>query len=323
MNNDTRTLVQMDHISKSFNTVQVLNDVHFDLRAGEIHALMGENGAGKSTLMKILTGIYQADHGQVLIDGEMQIIKTTSDAQKIGIAMIHQELNLLPEMSVTENFFLGHEIVRHGVLQKEQMREIVIRKLSELQVNFSPDALIKDLSIGQQQLVEIARALSIDAKIIIMDEPTAALTEPEIQRLFGIIRNLSNNGVGLVYVSHRMEEIFQICDRVTILRDGTSIATKDICDTNFDEVVSMMVGRELIERFPERHKNIGSTKLQVKELTDGDKLHNITFDVRAGEILAFAGLIGSGRTEIANTLFGLAPHAQGQIYNKGQAVHIK
>ena len=323
MNNDTRTLVQMDHISKSFNTVQVLNDVHFDLRAGEIHALMGENGAGKSTLMKILTGIYQADHGQVLIDGEMQIIKTTSDAQKIGIAMIHQELNLLPEMSVTENFFLGHEIVRHGVLQKKQMREIVIRKLSELQVNFSPDALIKDLSIGQQQLVEIARALSIDAKIIIMDEPTAALTEPEIQRLFGIIRNLSNNGVGLVYVSHRMEEIFQICDRVTILRDGTSIATKDICDTNFDEVVSMMVGRELIERFPERHKNIGSTKLQVKELTDGDKLHNITFDVRAGEILAFAGLIGSGRTEIANTLFGLAPHAQGQIYINGQAIHIK
>ena len=323
MNNAPRLLVEMRHIGKSFGAVQVLDGVEFDLRAGEIHALMGENGAGKSTLMKILTGIYQADHGQVLIEDTPRTIKTPVDAQKLGIAMIHQELNLLPEMSVTENFFLGREIVRHGVLQKRQMREIVVQKLDELQANFSPDSLIKNLSVGQQQLVEIARALSIDAKIIIMDEPTAALTEPEIQRLFGIIRKLADNGVGLVYVSHRMEEIFQICDRVTVLRDGISVATQAIAETDFDEVVRMMVGRELTERFPERHSSIGEVKLQVRALSDGHKLHDIHFDVHAGEILAFAGLIGSGRTEIANALFGLSPQSRGEIRIKGQTVHIK
>lgn len=323
MNNTPRLLVEMRQIGKSFGAVQVLDGVAFDLRAGEIHALMGENGAGKSTLMKILTGIYQADHGQVLIEDTQQAIKTPVDAQKLGIAMIHQELNLLPEMSVAENFFLGREIVHHGVLQKRQMHEIVAQKLSELQANFSPDTLIKNLSVGQQQLVEIARALSIDAKIIIMDEPTAALTEPEIQRLFGIIRKLSANGVGLVYVSHRMEEIFQICDRVTVLRDGISVATKAIAETDFDEVVRMMVGRELTERFPERHSSIGEVKLQVRALSDGHKLHDIHFDVHAGEILAFAGLIGSGRTEIANALFGLSPQSSGDIRINGQAVHIK
>lgn len=323
MNHIPHLLVEMKQIGKSFGPVQVLDGVQFDLRAGEIHALMGENGAGKSTLMKILTGIYQADQGEVLIEGKAQIIKTPVDAQKLGIAIIHQELNLLPEMTVAANFFLGREIVKNGVLQKKQMRDIVAEKLDTLQANFTPETLVKSLSVGQQQLVEIARALSIDAKVIIMDEPTAALTEPEIQRLFGIIRQLADKGVGLVYVSHRMEEIFQICDRITILRDGISAGTKAIAETNFDEVVSMMVGRELTERFPERYSDIGDIKIQVKNLSDGERLNDISFDVRAGEILAFSGLIGSGRTEIANALFGLSPKAKGEILINGKPVQIR
>ncbi|OSI20803.1 sugar ABC transporter ATP-binding protein [Neisseria dumasiana] len=321
--NQPKLLVEMRQINKSFGPVQVLRGVDFDLRAGEVHALMGENGAGKSTLMKILTGIYQAEEGRVLIDDREETIKTPVDAQKLGIAIIHQELNLLPEMTVAENFFLGREIVKHGVLQKQQMAKIVTEQLAALQANFGPDTLIKELSVGQQQLVEIARALSIDAKVIIMDEPTAALTEPEIQRLFGIVRQLAEKGVGLVYVSHRMEEIFQICQRITVLRDGISVGTKAIADTHFDDVVSMMVGRELNERFPERNSNIGEVKLAVSNLSDGLNVSGVSFEVRAGEILAFAGLIGSGRTEIANTLFGLSPLAEGEIKINGKPVQIK
>lgn len=321
--NQPRLLVEMRQINKSFGPVQVLRGVDFDLRTGEVHALMGENGAGKSTLMKILTGIYQAEEGRVSIDGREETIKTPVDAQKLGIAIIHQELNLLPEMTVAENFFLGREIVKHGVLQKQEMAKIVTEQLAELQANFGPDTLIKELSVGQQQLVEIARALSIDAKVIIMDEPTAALTEPEIQRLFVIVRQLAEKGVGLVYVSHRMEEIFQICQRITVLRDGISVGTKEIGDTHFDDVVRMMVGRELNERFPERDSRIGEVKLQVSNLSDGLNISGISFEVRAGEILAFAGLIGSGRTEIANTLFGLSPLTEGEIKINGQPVQIK
>ncbi|MDO1509184.1 MULTISPECIES: sugar ABC transporter ATP-binding protein [unclassified Neisseria] len=323
MTTQPRLLVEMRQINKSFGPVQVLRGIDFDLHAGEVHALMGENGAGKSTLMKILTGIYQAEQGQVLIDGQPQAIKTPVDAQKLGIAIIHQELNLLPEMTVAENFFLGREIVKHGILQKQQMNQIVATHLSALQANFSPDTLIKNLSVGQQQLVEIARALSADAKVIIMDEPTAALTEPEIQRLFALVNQLAEKGVGLVYVSHRLEEIFQICHRITVLRDGISAGTKAVADTNFNEIVSMMVGRELNERFPERDSNIGEVKLQVSNLSDGLKVHDVSFDVRAGEVLALAGLIGSGRTEIANLLFGLSHCTQGEIRINGEKVNIK
>ncbi|WP_289623047.1 sugar ABC transporter ATP-binding protein [Neisseria montereyensis] len=323
MTTEPRLLVEMRQINKAFGPVQVLSGVDFNLRAGEVHALMGENGAGKSTLMKILTGIYQADSGSVRIEGREEIIKTPVDAQKLGIAIIHQELNLLPEMTVAENFFLGREIVRYGILQKQEMKRIVAEQLAALQANFGPDTLVKSLSVGQQQLVEIARALSVHAKIIIMDEPTAALTEPEIQQLFAIVRQLAEQGVGLVYVSHRMEEIFQICQRITVLRDGVSVGTKDIADTHFDDVVSMMVGRALDERFPERDSRIGEVKFQVSGLSDGHTVRDISFDIRAGEILAFAGLIGSGRTEIANALFGLSPITAGTVSINGKAVRIK
>ncbi len=318
-----KSLVTMKGIRKSFGPVKVLGGIDFDLRFGEVHALMGENGAGKSTLMKILTGIYQADQGTILLEGREQIIKTPADAQKLGIVIIHQELNLLPEMTVADNFFLGRELVKGGVLQRREMRRVVEEQLAALQANFGADTLVRDLSVGQQQLVEIARALSVDAKVIIMDEPTAALTDPEIQRLFDIVRRLAAKGVGLVYVSHRMEEIFQLCDRVTVLRDGVSVGTKNIAETGFDDVVRMMVGRELTERFPERNRKIGEVKLKVAGLSDGRKIRDVSFEIRSGEILAFAGLIGSGRTEIADALFGLSPRKSGDISINGQAVAIK
>lgn len=317
------TLVEMRDINISFGPVQVLGGVDFDIRAGEVHALMGENGAGKSTLMKILTGIYQADSGSLKINGQTVDIKSPKDAQQHGIAIIHQELNLLPEMTVAENFFLGREKTQNGILQKTAMRDEAARHLQALQANFSADDYVKNLSVGQQQLVEIARALSSDAKVLIMDEPTAALTEPEIQRLFVLVRELAAKGVGLVYVSHRMEEIFQICQRITVLRDGVSVGTQNVAEIGFDDVVRMMVGRELTERFPERDVSVGEVKLSVNGLCDGDKVRDVSFEVRAGEVLAFAGLIGSGRTEIANALFGLSPKNSGNIRLNGQSLNIR
>lgn len=318
-----RTLAAMRGIRKAFGPVQVLDGVDFDIRAGEVHALMGENGAGKSTLMKILTGIYRADAGEILLNGQAVTLQRPSDAQQHGIAIIHQELNLLPEMTVAENFFLGRETVRGGLLCQAQMNRETERHLARLNANFSAQTLVKNLSVGQQQLVEIARALSTDARIIIMDEPTAALTEPEIQKLFDLVRALVAQGVGLVYVSHRMEEIFQICQRITVLRDGVSVGTKAIAHTDFNEVVRLMVGRELTERFPPRHAQIGDIKLQVEGLSDGQRIRDVSFDIRSGEILAFAGLIGSGRTETAEALFGLGKNVSGCIRINGQAVRIR
>lgn len=318
-----RTLAAMRGIRKAFGPVQVLNGVDFDIRAGEVHALMGENGAGKSTLMKILTGIYRADAGEIELDGTPAVINRPTDAQQHGIAIIHQELNLLPEMTVAENFFLGRETVRGGVLRQAEMNRETERHLARLNANFSAQTLVKNLSVGQQQLVEIARALSTDARIIIMDEPTAALTEPEIQKLFDLVRALAAQGVGLVYVSHRMEEIFQICQRITVLRDGASVGTKDIAHTDFNEVVRLMVGRELTERFPPRHAQIGDIKLQVEGLGDGQRIRDVSFDIRSGEILAFAGLIGSGRTETAEALFGLSRKVSGCIRINGREVRIR
>lgn len=320
---ETRILADMRGVNISFGPVQVLKGVDFNIRAGEVHALMGENGAGKSTLMKILTGIYRADSGTLAIEGQTADIKSPADAQKLGIAIMHQELNLLPEMTVAENFFLGREITKNGMLQKAAMRAETERHLKALQANFSPDDYVKNLSVGQQQLVEIARALSTDAKVLIMDEPTAALTEPEIQRLFELVRGLAAKGVGLVYVSHRMEEIFQICDRITVLRDGVSVGTENVAETDFNRIVQMMVGRELTERFPKRDCPIGEVKLAVENLSDGLKVENVSFDIRAGEVLAFAGLIGSGRTETANALFGLSPRASGQVRLNGETLNIR
>ncbi|BAM48086.1 sugar ABC transporter ATP-binding protein [Amphibacillus xylanus] len=318
-------IINMTGIDKSFSTNQVLKGVNFSVEKGETHALMGENGAGKSTLMKILSGIYQRDAGIVEVKGKQVKYQHPSDAEADGIAVIHQELNILPELTIAENLFLGKELTKSkfGWLNNKEMNRIAKERLEELGLNLSPTVLAKDLSVGRQQLVEIAKALMTNADVIIMDEPTAALTDREIDTLFEVIERLKRKGVSFIYISHRMEEIFAICDRITVLRDGASIGTKVIKETNFDEIVSMMVGRELGDRFPSSDKKIGDVKLQVSNLTREGEFEDVSFDVKAGEILGISGLMGAGRSEVVETIFGYRRQDKGSIYLDGQKVSIK
>lgn len=317
-------LIRLENISKSFGPVSVLRHVSFELRKGEIHALMGENGAGKSTLMKILAGLYHADSGCIYVDGHAVTIRNTRDAGKQGIAIIHQELNLIRELNVAENLFLGREKTGlGGVLKRHQMRELSRQYLQALHCDIDPEIEVSSLSIGQQQMVEIARALSLNARVLIMDEPTAALTDREIEALFKVIRALKDKGVGVIYVSHRMEEIFALCDRISVLRDGEFVGVQAIADTSFDQVVQQMVGRELTERFPVRNVQIGEERLRLENLCDGKRLKGINLSVRAGEIVALAGLMGAGRTEVAHALFGLSPFSEGRIILDGKEIHPK
>ena len=316
-------MIQMSGISKSFSGNQVLNDVSFELANGEIHALMGENGAGKSTLMKILSGIHHKDSGHIHVDGEEQTFKTIKDSERCGIHVIHQELNILPDLSVAENLFLGKELTYgFGIMKRAEMRRQAHDLLCKLGLDIDPKTRAGDLSVGKQQLVEIAKAIASDAKYIVMDEPTAALTDREIQTLFETVRELKNKGISFVYISHRMEEIFAICDRITILRDGQYAGVRDIPKTSFDEIVAMMVGRELGERFPERQHCIGDTKLSVDNLCANHVFENVSFELRKGEVLVLAGLMGAGRTEVAQTLFGARKANSGSITIDGQAVKI-
>ncbi len=316
-------MIQMNGISKSFSGNQVLNDVSFELANGEIHALMGENGAGKSTLMKILSGIHHKDSGHIRVDGEEHTFKTIKDSERCGIHVIHQELNILPDLSVAENLFLGKELTYgFGIMKRAEMRRQAHDLLCKLGLDIDPKTRAGDLSVGKQQLVEIAKAIASDAKYIVMDEPTAALTDREIQTLFETVRELKNKGISFVYISHRMEEIFAICDRITILRDGQYAGVRDIPKTSFDEIVAMMVGRELGERFPERQHCIGDTKLSVNNLCANHVFENVSFELRKGEVLVLAGLMGAGRTEVAQTLFGARKANSGSIAIDGQAVKI-
>ena len=316
-------MIQMSGISKSFSGNQVLNDVSFELANGEIHALMGENGAGKSTLMKILSGIHHKDSGHIRVDGEEHTFKTIKDSERCGIHVIHQELNILPDLSVAENLFLGKELTYgFGIMKRAEMRRQAHDLLCKLGLDIDPKTRAGDLSVGKQQLVEIAKAIASDAKYIVMDEPTAALTDREIQTLFETVRELKNKGISFVYISHRMEEIFAICDRITILRDGQYAGVRDIPKTSFDEIVAMMVGRELGERFPERQHCIGDTKLSVDNLCANHVFENVSFELRKGEVLVLAGLMGAGRTEVAQTLFGARKANSGSIAIDGQAVKI-
>ena len=316
-------MINMTGICKSFSGNQVLNGVSFELGNGEIHALMGENGAGKSTLMKILSGIHQKDSGNISVDGEEKTFKTIRDSEHCGIHVIHQELNILPDLSVTENLFLGKELTYgFGILKQGEMRRQAHDLLCKLGLDIDPKTRAGDLSVGKQQLVEIAKAIASDAKYIVMDEPTAALTDREIQTLFTTVRELKAKGISFVYISHRMEEIFAICDRITILRDGEYVGVRDIPATSFDEIVAMMVGRELGERFPERQANIGDIKLAVNNLCAQHAFDNVSFELRKGEVLVLAGLMGAGRTEVAQTLFGYRKANSGNINIDGKAVGI-
>jgi ribose transport system ATP-binding protein len=314
----------MKGISKSFGAVRVLDGVDFTVAGGEIHALVGENGAGKSTLMKILSGAYTPDGGSILIDGKPVSIRSTGEAEAAGIAIIHQELNMIPQLTVIDNLFLGREPSVFGVIQRARMRGEAQSSLSKVgagQIDMNRTA--ESLSIGRQQLVEIAKALSLDARVLIMDEPTASLTEREIDTLFAIMKDLKSRGVGIVYVSHRMEEIFKICDKVSVLRDGHFVGERAVAETGFEEVVKMMVGRELKERFPKREVSLGSVRLKVDDLSDDGHIKHIHFEVRSGEVLGVAGLIGAGRSEILNTIFGVNRRTAGQVLLDGKPLSIK
>jgi ribose transport system ATP-binding protein len=317
-------LLSMEGISKSFSGVSVLEKVQFSLRQGEVHALMGENGAGKSTLMKILSGIYSKDAGAIRINEIEAIVASPKVAQQLGIAIIHQELNMIPYLSVEENMFLGREfkVGRTGFVNWPRMRSEASKYLQQLGMDLNPDTPVGELSVGQQQMVEIAKALSMHAQILVLDEPTAALTKREIEKLFQVIEALKEQGVGMIYISHRMEEIFQISDRITVLRDGRYIGTRNTPETSLDELVKMMVGREIKERFPKVEAQNGEERLRVEGLSQPGKLRDINFSVAAGEILGIAGLMGAGRTELAKALFGVCAYT-GTISVDGKQVCIK
>lgn len=316
--------ITMENIHKAFGTNQVLTGVDFDLLDGEVHALMGENGAGKSTMMNVLTGLHARDNGKITIDGKETYFKNPKEAEQSGVTFIHQELNIWPDMTVLENLFIGKERKNtFGFLKTAEMKALANKQFDRLSVSIPLDKEAGSCSVGEQQMIEIAKALMTEAKVIIMDEPTAALTEREISKLFDVISSLKKEGVSIVYISHRMEEIFSICDRITVMRDGKTVDTKAIPATNFDEVVRKMVGRELTDRFPTRNQSLGETVLEVKGLTKRGYFEDINFSVRAGEIVGVSGLMGAGRTEIMRTIFGLDPSDSGEIWLNGKKVDIK
>lgn len=315
--------IEMRGIDKSFGSNQVLKQAGFTLESGEVHALMGENGAGKSTLMKILTGVYTKDAGTVLVDGKEVNYKNPQEAEKAGIVFIYQELNVMFDLTVEENLFMGKEIHgKFGICDKKAMQKKAQEALNTLGVNISPKTVMSELSVGQQQMVEICKALMADAKVIIMDEPTAALTQSETVALFKVIESLRKKGVSMVYISHRMEEIFELCDRITVLRDGSYIGVKNIPETNMNEIVKMMIGREIGERYPSRDVKIGKEVLKVKGLTRKGTFHDVSFSVRAGEVLGVSGLMGAGRTEIMQAIFGNLSYESGTIEIDGKEVKI-
>ena len=316
--------IEMRGIDKSFGGNAVLKNAGFLLDDGEVHALMGENGAGKSTLMKILTGVYTKDAGQVIVDGKEVCYNNPQEAEKAGIVFIHQELNVLFDLTVEENMFLGKEIKKvFGICDRKAMRKRVQEILDMLGVDIDPTQRMDELSIGQQQMIEIAKALMVDAKVLIMDEPTAALTQSETEVLFKVVNSLRQKGVSIVYISHRMEEIFELCDRITILRDGTYIDTKRIADIDMNDIVKMMIGREIGERYPVRNSKIGDVAFEVKNLNCPGAFENVSFEVRAGEVLGVSGLMGAGRTEIMQAIFGNMPNVTGQLFLDGKEIKNK
>lgn len=319
-------LVVMEGIDKSFPGVHALENCSFDLYAGEVHALVGENGAGKSTLMKVLAGVYSKDAGRILLRGKEVNLSNPRAAQQHGISMIHQELNLMPHLTVAQNIFIGRE-PRQGVrflLNEKAINDQTRQLLETLHVDLDPRTKVASLTVAKQQMVEIAKALSFNSDVLIMDEPTAALTDAEIEELFRIIRHLRDRGVGIVYITHRLEELWRIADRVTVMRDGRYIDTVRIEDADINRIISMMVGRTIYEASPEIPEN-GSQEivLEVRNLSRGRTLQNVSFQLKKGEIVGFAGLMGAGRTEVARAIFGADPIDSGEILVRGRKVTIK
>lgn len=319
------TIVQMNEITKRFPGVLALDSVNFDLRKGEVHALLGENGAGKSTLMKVLSGVHTPDGGHIVYEGEQVTLRSPISAQEKGITIIHQEFNLFPELSVAENIFIGreHTIKHKWLLDDGSQAHATQSLLDKLNLDIKPDTLVEELTVAQQQMVEIAKALSVNAKVLIMDEPTAALTESEIESLFDVTNMLKAQGVGIVYISHRLEELAQIADRATVMRDGMFIGTVDYHTVQIDELISMMVGRDLGDIYPVRaNKPSDETVLKVSNLNREGVLRDVNFELKRGEILGFSGLMGAGRSEVARAIFGADPIDSGEIELFGTCLKI-
>lgn len=317
-------ILKMEHISKSFPGVLALQDVNFELRRGEVHALLGENGAGKSTLLKVLAGIYTADEGDIYIKGEKCIISDVETSQKLGVSVIHQELCLVPHMTIMENIYLGREeTIGKSFVNKRLLNHKAKEIMDSLEINLSPDTQVARLSIADQQMVEIAKALSLDAGIIVMDEPTSSLSEKEINSLFRMIVKLKENNIAVVYISHRMEELFQITDRITVLRDGKYIETVNTSETTKDKLISLMVGRKLTELYAKQDHVQEETVLSVRGLAQKGVFEDISFDLKRGEILGVAGLVGAGRTEVMRAIFGIDPYDSGEVLVDGQPIKGK
>lgn len=322
--NDFEYVLEVIDVRKAFPGVLALDNVKLQIRPGTVHALMGENGAGKSTLMKVIAGIYQPDSGEVRLRGEVVTLENPLKAQESGIAMIHQELLLMNPMTVAENIWIRREPVnRFGLIDHAKMHAMTVDLFNRLNIHLDPEAEISSLSVANRQMVEIAKAVSFNSDVLIMDEPTSAITETEVAHLFDIIRSLREQGIGIVYITHKMNELYEIADEFSVFRDGKYIGTHAATDVTRDEIIRMMVGRDVTQMFPKEEVELGDVVLSVKNLTLDGVFYDISFDVRAGEILGFAGLVGSGRSNVAEAIFGVTPADSGSISINGKEVKIR
>lgn len=316
-------VLEVINVRKAFPGVLALDDVKLQIRPGTVHALMGENGAGKSTLMKVIAGIYQPDSGEVRLRGEVITLESPLKAQESGIAMIHQELLLMNYMTVAENIWIRREPTNQlGFIDHRKMHDMTVSLFQRLNIHLDPEAQVSTLSVANRQMVEIAKAVSFNSDVLIMDEPTSAITETEVAHLFEIIRGLREQGIGIVYITHKMSELFEIADEFSVFRDGKYIGTHASSDVTRDDIIRMMVGRDISQMFPKEEVELGDVVLSVKNLTLEGVFHDVSFDVRAGEILGFAGLVGSGRSNVAEALFGVTPADSGVVCIDGKEVHI-
>lgn len=321
---NTTEILSVNNVTKCFPGVKALTDVNFSLNKGEVHALIGENGAGKSTLMKILSGAYKKDCGTIVLDGKQVEISSPKHAELLGISIIYQELNLIQSISVAENVYLGRFPTKGKIISWRKMQKDAKALFDSFDIDMDVKTKVRDLSLAQQQIVEIIKAVSIDAKIVIMDEPTSSLTAHETDVLFNIIRTLKARGTSVVFITHRLDEIYTICDRMTVLRDGCYIGTREVKDITKPDMISMMIGRELTQQYPDREVAPGETILEVEGLCDHNKkVKNVSFNIKEGEVVGFAGLVGAGRTETMRLIFGADKKQHGRVFIRGKEVDIK
>ena len=323
MPSESEYILRLTNVNKSFPGVKALCEMRLDIRKGEVHGLVGENGAGKSTLMKILSGAYQKDSGTVEFNGQEVEIVSPKQSEQMGISIIYQELNLMGKLSVAENVFLGRYPKQNHIIDWKCMKEDAAELFERFDIKIDVNTMVRSLSLAQQQLVEIIKAVSIQAKLVIMDEPTSSLTTSETEKLFEIIKALKDKGISVIFITHRLDELFSICDRLTVLRDGCYVGTRDVKDITKQELIGMMIGRELTQQFPPRNAKIGKVTLEVQHLSDGWRVKDASFCAHAGEVLGIAGLVGAGRTETMRLIFGVDPRKGGTILINGEQMDIR